>query len=67
MARAYDALAVEKKWQRYWAEAGTYEVDADDPRPHAYVLSMYPYPRVRLTWAMSATTPSVTCWSATGP
>ena len=44
MARAYDALAVEKKWQRYWAEAGTYEVDADDPRPHTYVLSMYPYP-----------------------
>jgi leucyl-tRNA synthetase len=44
MARAYDALAVEKKWQRYWAEAGTYEVDADDPRPHAYVLNMYPYP-----------------------
>src|SRR5580658_3303483 len=44
MARAYDALAVEKKWQRYWAESGTYEVDADDPRPHAYVLNMYPYP-----------------------
>src|SRR5580658_10270059 len=44
MARAYDALAVEKKWQRYWAESGTYEVDADDPRPHSYVLNMYPYP-----------------------
>jgi leucyl-tRNA synthetase len=44
MARAYDVQAVEKKWQRYWADAGTYEVDVDDPRPHAYVLNMYPYP-----------------------
>jgi leucyl-tRNA synthetase len=44
MARAYDVQAVEKKWQGYWADAGTYEVDVDDPRPHAYVLNMYPYP-----------------------
>ena len=33
MARAYDVIAVEKKWQRRWLEEGTYEVDADDPRP----------------------------------
>jgi leucyl-tRNA synthetase len=44
MARAYDVIAVEKKWQRRWAEEGTYEVDADDPRPPWYVLTMYPYP-----------------------
>jgi len=44
MARAYDVIEVEKKWQRRWAEEGTYEVDADDPRPPWYVLSMYPYP-----------------------
>jgi leucyl-tRNA synthetase len=44
MARAYDVLEVEKKWQRRWADEGTYEVDADDPRPPWYVLSMYPYP-----------------------
>jgi leucyl-tRNA synthetase len=44
MARAYDVLEVEKKWQQRWAEDGTYEVDADDPRPPWYVLSMYPYP-----------------------
>ncbi|MGA8726774.1 MAG: leucine--tRNA ligase [Acidimicrobiales bacterium] len=44
MARAYDVIAVEKKWQRRWLEEGTYEVDADDPRPPWYVLTMYPYP-----------------------
>ena len=44
MARAYDVLEVEKKWQRLWADEGTYEVDADDPRPPWYVLTMYPYP-----------------------
>jgi leucyl-tRNA synthetase len=44
MARAYDVIEVERKWQRRWAEDGTYEVDADDPRPPWYVLSMYPYP-----------------------
>ena len=44
MARAYDVIAVEKKWQQRWADDGTYEVDADDPRPASYVLTMYPYP-----------------------
>ncbi len=44
MTRAYDVRAVERKWQDVWAERGTYEVDVDDPRPHAYVLNMYPYP-----------------------
>ena len=33
MARAYDVNAVERKWQRHWADEGTYEVDNDDPRP----------------------------------
>jgi leucyl-tRNA synthetase len=44
MARAYDVVAVERKWQDRWAAEGTYEVDADDPRPPWYVLTMYPYP-----------------------
>ncbi len=44
MVRAYDVIEVEKKWQRLWADEGTYEVDADDPRPPWYVLTMYPYP-----------------------
>ncbi len=44
MARAYDAVGVEKKWQERWRDDGFYEVDNDDPRPAHYSLSMYPYP-----------------------
>ena len=44
MARAYNVVDIEKKWQQRWADEGTYEVDADDPRPPWYVLTMYPYP-----------------------
>jgi leucyl-tRNA synthetase len=44
MAEAYDVQTVERKWQRRWADAGTYQVENDDPRPRFYVLCMYPYP-----------------------
>jgi leucyl-tRNA synthetase len=44
MSANYDFEEVETRWQRRWAEEGTYEVDLDDPRPPYYVLSMYPYP-----------------------
>ncbi|MGQ0521421.1 MAG: leucine--tRNA ligase, partial [Actinomycetota bacterium] len=44
MAEPYDPQAVEEKWQRRWADEGTYQVDNGDPRPPFYVLSMYPYP-----------------------
>src|ERR1700689_5887505 len=44
MAATYDPQTVEGKWQRRWAEEGTYEVDNDDPRPPDYILCMYPYP-----------------------
>ena len=44
MARADEVIEVEKKWQQRWADEGTYEVDATDPRPPWYVLTMYPYP-----------------------
>ncbi|MHB8670804.1 MAG: leucine--tRNA ligase [Acidimicrobiales bacterium] len=44
MAAAYDVAQVEAKWQRRWRDEGTYQVDADDPRPPFYCLCMYPYP-----------------------
>ena len=44
MARAYDVEAIEQKWQRRWADEGTYQVYNDDPRPKFYALCMYPYP-----------------------
>ncbi len=40
----YDPQAIEPRWQQYWRDHATYEVDNDDPRPRSYVLCMYPYP-----------------------
>ncbi|HEX2047126.1 MAG TPA: leucine--tRNA ligase [Acidimicrobiales bacterium] len=44
MAEAYDVQQIERKWQARWREEGTYQVEADDPRPPFYSLCMYPYP-----------------------
>ncbi len=40
----YDSSEIEPRWQKHWAECGTYQVENSDPRLHLYVLSMYPYP-----------------------
>ncbi len=40
----YDPQAIEPRWQEFWRENRTYEVDNDDPRDRYYVLCMYPYP-----------------------
>jgi leucyl-tRNA synthetase len=44
MAEAYDVQGIERKWQARWRDDGTYQVEADDPRPPFYSLCMYPYP-----------------------
>ncbi|MHB1486684.1 MAG: leucine--tRNA ligase [Acidimicrobiales bacterium] len=44
VATPYDAQTIEKYWQQRWEDEGTYQVEADDPRPASYVLCMYPYP-----------------------
>ncbi|MGI8808969.1 MAG: leucine--tRNA ligase [Acidimicrobiales bacterium] len=44
MAEAYDVQDIERKWQARWRHEGTYQVEADDPRPPFYSLCMYPYP-----------------------
>ena len=41
---AYDAQAIEGKWQRIWDERGTYRTDEDPAKPKKYVLEMFPYP-----------------------
>ncbi|MCP4434368.1 MAG: leucine--tRNA ligase [Actinomycetia bacterium] len=41
---AYVPTEIEPRWQRYWRDNGSYEVDNDDPRSRYYVLCMYPYP-----------------------
>ena len=40
----YDAAAAEAKWQKFWAEDGTFVAHDDDPRERRYVLDMFPYP-----------------------
>src|ERR1044071_3623103 len=42
----YDPAEIEPRWQRVWADEGTWEVanDSTDPRPTSYVLEMLPYP-----------------------
>ena len=44
MSTPYNPQAIEARWQQYWLDHGTYEVDNDDSRPPYNVLSMYPYP-----------------------
>lgn len=42
---AFDAYAIQQKWQRRWAEADPFRAgDDSDTRPRKYVLGMFPYP-----------------------
>nr|WP_181156557.1 leucine--tRNA ligase [Microbacterium sp. MYb66] len=39
------AYAIQKKWQKYWADNETFLTGgSDDTRPRKYVLGMFPYP-----------------------
>lgn len=41
----YDAHRIEPKWQAYWKENRTFQVDRfDDAKDKLYVLDMFPYP-----------------------
>ncbi len=40
----YDFRKIEKKWQTYWAENGTFKTKEDPSKPKFYVLDMFPYP-----------------------
>src|SRR5271170_6682344 len=44
----YNAGEAEPKWQRIWAERGTFATKDDDARPKYYVLEMFPYPSGRI-------------------
>ncbi len=41
---AYDAEAIETKWQRIWEETGLFKTEEDPAKPKRYVLEMFPYP-----------------------
>lgn len=40
----YQHQAIEKKWQKFWAENKTYRVSNQSDKPKYYVLDMFPYP-----------------------
>ena len=40
----YDFRKIEKKWQAYWAQNGTFKTKEDPSKPKFYVLDMFPYP-----------------------
>ncbi len=44
MKREYLPKSIEKKWQNYWEENKTYEVEEDFSKPKYYILDMFPYP-----------------------
>ena len=41
---AYDAQAIEEKWQEIWEDEALYKTDEDPAKPKKYVLEMFPYP-----------------------
>lgn len=40
----YNFNNIEAKWQKYWAENGTFKADNSSDKPKYYVLDMFPYP-----------------------
>jgi len=40
----YDFNAIEKKWQKYWSDQGTFQAKNNSDKPKYYVLDMFPYP-----------------------
>jgi leucyl-tRNA synthetase len=44
----YNAREAEPRWQKIWAERGTFATRNEGPRPKHYVLEMFPYPSGRI-------------------
>jgi len=44
----YNAREAEPRWQAVWDERGIFVAHNDDPRPHYYILEMFPYPSGRI-------------------
>jgi len=40
----YNFNEIEAKWQKYWAENGTFHAENNSEKPKYYVLDMFPYP-----------------------
>ncbi len=40
----YNFQEIEKKWQEYWADNGSFKAEESSEKPKYYVLDMFPYP-----------------------
>ncbi|RMG64679.1 MAG: leucine--tRNA ligase [Bacteroidetes bacterium] len=40
----YDFRRIEKAWQQYWKDHGTFTAEKESTKPKYYVLDMFPYP-----------------------
>ncbi len=41
---SYDAAAAQERWQKFWAEDGTFAARDDGSAERRYILEMFPYP-----------------------
>ena len=44
LSSRYDPHALEEKWQKIWAEKGSFNCDVDPSKPKYFLMEMFPYP-----------------------
>lgn len=44
LSSRYDPHALEEKWQKIWAEKGSFNCDVDSSKPKYFLMEMFPYP-----------------------
>ena len=44
LSSRYEPHALEEKWQKIWAEKGSFDCDIDTSKPKYFLMEMFPYP-----------------------